>query len=81
MSLVARDRVSGCSVKSGEVEQADVSCELSQFQPLNPPTSPVHISNSQIVVESPSYYEVPVMPAAISELLDSVAQMSRVSEA
>ena len=62
VSLVARDRVSGCLVKSGEDEQADVSCELSRFQPLNPPASPVHIINSQIMVESPSHYEAPVCP-------------------
>ena len=72
LSLVARDRVSGCSMKSGEDEQTDVSCELSRFQPLNPPASPVHISNPQIVVESPSHNEAPVMPVSVSELLDSV---------
>ena len=75
VSLVEKDRMSFSSVNSGDDEQIDMSLELSRFQPLNHPTSPVHIGDSQVVVESPSHYEVLAVPVAISALLDSVAQM------
>ena len=36
-------------VNSGDDEQTDMSLELSRFQPLNHPTSLVHIGDSQVV--------------------------------
>ena len=59
VSIVEKGSVSSCSVTSSEDEQADMSTVLSRFQPWNRPTSPVHISDSQIVLESPSHYETP----------------------
>ena len=73
VSLVKKDRVSVSSVNSGDDEQTDISLELSRFEPLNHPTSPVHSGASQVVVESPSHYEAPAVPVAISALLDSVS--------
>ena len=56
-----------------------MSLELNRFQPLNHPTLPVHIGDSQVVVESPSHYGAPAMAVTISALLDSVTQMFQMS--
>ena len=54
------------SVDSGDNNQTDLSLQLSRFQPLNRPHSPVDISSdSQVVVESPSPYEAPAVPVYI----------------
>ena len=78
-SMVERDRESASSGTSAVDEQSDLSCELSRFQPLNSPVSPIPDIYSQIVVESPSHYEVPDVPVAASALFDTVAHMSQVS--
>ena len=64
---------SSCSGTSSEDEQADTSPVLSRFQPWNRPTY------CHFVLESPSHYETPTMPIAISALIDSVAGMSQMS--
>ena len=55
VSIVEKGGVSSCLGTSSENEQADTSPVLSRFQPWNRPTSLVHISYSQIVLESPSH--------------------------
>ena len=72
---VEKDRVSVSLVNSGDNDQTNMIIEVSRFQPLKRPQSPVNISSdSQLVVESPSYYEVPVVP-----LIESVVQLSQIS--
>ena len=48
-----------------------MAVELSQFQPLNRPQSPVNISSDSqvVVVESPSHYEAPAVQVNISALI------------
>ena len=53
--------------------------DLCQFWSLSLPHSPVDVcGDSQIVVESPSHYDPPVVPVNILVLLDSVVQMSQI---
>ena len=56
------------SVNSGDSDQTDMVVEVSPIQPLNHPQTPVN-SDSQLVVESPSHYEVPAVPTSISAQL------------
>ena len=68
------------SVDSGNNNKTDLSLQLSRFQPLNHPHSPVDFSSdSQDVVESPSHYEAPAVPVNISALIESVVQQSQIS--
>ena len=76
VSPVGIDRVSVSSVDSGDNGKTDVSPQLSRLQPLNRSHSPVDISSdSQVVVESPSHYEVPAVPVNISAFVESVVQL------
>ena len=68
------------SVDSDDTNQTNLSMELSQFQPLNRPHSPVDISSdSQVVVESPMYYEALTVLMDIYALVESVVQLSQIS--
>ena len=51
-SMVENDLGSVSSWNSSVDEQSDVSLELSRFQTLNRPVSPIPNSGSQIAVES-----------------------------
>ena len=51
-SMGGTDRESVSSGTSSADEQSDLSCELSHFQPLNSPVSPISDIGSQIVVKS-----------------------------
>ena len=74
-SVSVRESVS--SVDSGDNVQSDLSLVMSQFQPLNQPHSPVDMSsNSQVVMESPTQYEVLAEPFDIYTAVDRVAQLS-----
>ena len=59
------------SVNSGDGDPTDMVMEVSRIQPLNRPQSQV-TSHSQLVVESPSHYEAPVVPISITALVESV---------
>ena len=73
-------RVSVNSGGSGDDGQTDVSLPLSQFQPLNHSSSSVDVSSDlQVVVESPSHYEVQAVPVIISAFVESVVQLSQMS--
>ena len=63
MSPVGIDCVSVSLVNSDDNDQTNMAMELSRFQPLNHPHSPVDVSgDSQVVAESPSTYEAPAVP-------------------
>ena len=66
------------SVNSDDGDQTDMVVEVNRIQPLNHPQMPVN-SDSQLVVESPSHYEVPTVPINISALVESVVQLSQIS--
>ena len=75
------------SPEVGEVVASDISTITSRFLPLNPQQSPVSmLSGAQVVVESPTSFEVPVgsmdvCPAAdrVVTLLPQESQMSQLS--
>ena len=63
----------------GDNVQTDMSMELSRFQPLNRPHSPVDVSGDlHVVVESPSHYEAPAVPVNILALIERVVPMSQI---
>ena len=50
---------------------------MSRFSPLNPPGSPVSmVSVDQVVVESPTSYDAPVVPLEISPVADHLATLN-----
>ena len=80
VSPVESDCVSVSSVNFGDNDHTNIAIELSRFQPLSHPHSPVDVSgNLQVVVELPSHYEAPAVPINIFALIECVVQLSQIS--
>ena len=59
------------------VMDLDMSTIASRFSPFNPPGSPVYlVSVDQVVVESPTSYDVPVVPLEISPFTDNLTTLN-----
>ena len=77
VSPVEEDRVSISPVNSDDGDPPDMIVEASWIQPLNRPQTPVN-NDLQLVVESPSHYEVPTVPITILALVESSVQLSQI---